>query len=208
LVFINTCFGFSFGSLFFVFDGLLTSNFKFEKFCWVPLPTYLILKVWEKYRSYYIPLQFYSRSLTTLWEEGTTYFITLFLGLIGLFCARAPTLVLPSLFILISLTYEKTRQMRQTLQSAPSTPHVAIAEVDYQAHMLWADMFLLTAVIILLYPYAFEHQLPDRRFAFVAGAATVIVHHLANLIYVACYRRHDSTSLQDYIVSLQKGWPI
>ena len=206
LVFINTCFGFAFASLFFIFDGLFQGDLAkhMERLWWLFLPTYLILKVWDKYRSYYIPLQVYSGELGSLWDEGTTYCITLCLGLIGLSAAKATKLVLPLLALLIALTILKTRQMKQVLQTAPHKPVVALDEVAFQARMLYIDMLLVT--ILLIYLFSAGRDLADGMFAFIAGLATVAIHRFADLVYRICHKSHANTSVRDYINSLRDGW--
>src|ERR1035441_9155849 len=86
LVYINSCFSLSFASLFVLAGQALKNLPDLTALFWLPLPTFLTLATWQKYQAYYIPLQFYRKEPEQNGELATTYFITLFLGLVGVAC--------------------------------------------------------------------------------------------------------------------------
>jgi hypothetical protein len=183
LVFINTCFSLSFASLFFLGAEVLQNPLQYM--WWIPLPTYLILVVWQQYSHYYIPLQYQRHSPEGDLEELCTYCITLILGLIGIACAKLPDAVLPLLVVLIILNLWKTQQMRNALRSAKHPPEAAIEEIAHQSRKLWLNLIILLNLLHIL--TAWKHSLSPVALGIVGGTISIPLNIMARRLYKERY---------------------
>jgi hypothetical protein len=201
LVFINSCFSFSFATLFFLGAEVLQS--PLQHVWWTPLPAYLIIVVWQKYSKYYIPLQFYRNCPENDLEELCTYSITLVLGLIGLACVKWPNSVLFFLAILIMLNLWKTKQMRNSLASATNTPTFAIEEIEHQSRKLWLNLIILLNLLHLL--IAWRHHLTPVMFAVIGGTISIPLHLMAQVLYKERYPKYKPDQVK-YANAIAAAW--
>jgi hypothetical protein len=206
LVFINTCFAVSFTGVFILLESCFDSETPIEvlaRIAWAALATYLIIIVWRQYTMYYIPLQFHSQTLESVGAEVKTFAITLVLGLIGISAARRPAAAPLLLIVLILLNLLKLREMRDTLR--PKWPHtmLAIEELRHLARKLRLNLFLLMAVLIIL--FAYSHYWSQSTASLIAALSAFVLHPVVQPLYRNMYLSHQP-SPEQYNETIAQAW--